>query len=161
LLLLLPEVFDPVLPVEALPEVLPEASPLVEPLVLGEAEEPEASPLVLPLVLGEAEEPEVSPLVLVLLLEPMLPVELPDVPLCEPMLPVELPEALPLGVWLVEPDTPPVVELLPEVLGVWAGFEVSVLEVEEPEVDGVCDVLVPLVLGELMLPVELPEVEEF
>ena len=75
--------------VEALPEVLPEASPLVEPLVLGEAEEPEVSPLVLVLPLGWL------------------------------MLPLLLPEAEPLGVWLVDPIVPPVVELgEDEVLGV-------------------------------------------
>ena len=126
--MLVPDVLLLVDEVELLLEVLPaaEASPLVEPLVLGEAEEPDVSPLVLALPLGVL----------------MLPLELP----------VEE-----LGVWLVEPAAPPVVELEPEleVLGVCAGFEVSVLEgvdvlgdcvVDELELDGVCVVSV-LLLG--------------
>jgi hypothetical protein len=119
--------------VELLLEVLPaaEVSPLVEPL---------AEPL------GEADEPEVSPLVLVL-------------PLGALMLPLALPVEEPLGVWLVEPVAPPVVELDPEleVLGVCAGFEVSVLEgdcvlegvcVVELELDGDC--IVSVLLGEVV-----------
>jgi hypothetical protein len=65
-------------------------------LVLGEAD---------PLVLGEAVEFEVSPLELVL-------------PLGWLMLPEFSGVVVLLGVWLVEPVVPPVVELVPEVLGV-------------------------------------------
>ena len=60
--------------------------------------------LVVPLVLGEAVEFDVSPLLLVL-------------PLGWLMLP-ELSGLVLLGVWLVDPVVPPVVELVPEVLGV-------------------------------------------
>ena len=60
--------------------------------------------LVVPLVLGEAVEFEVSPLVLVL-------------PLGWLMLP-ELSGEVVLGVWLVEPVAPTVVEPVPDVLGV-------------------------------------------
>jgi hypothetical protein len=69
---------------------------LVEPLVLGEAD---------PLVLGEAVEFEVSPLELVLPLGWLMLPELSGVELL-------------LGVWLVDPVVPPVVELGLEVLGV-------------------------------------------
>jgi hypothetical protein len=89
LLLLLPEVL------ELVEDVEPEA--LVLPL-------PDASPLVDPLVLGEA---EVSPLVLVL---PLGALMLPEFELSAGV--------LLLGVWLVDPVAPPVVELEPEVLGV-------------------------------------------
>ena len=113
-------------------DVLPEAEVLfdeVEP-----AADPEASLEVEPLVLGEAED--VSPL--------MLPLAL---PLGELMLPVDpLPDVLPvLGVALLEPAAPPVVELEePEVLGVCAGLEVSVLGVE---LEGVCEADPVLLLG--------------
>ena len=114
-------------------DVLPEAEVLFDE-VEPEAD-PEASPLpeVEPLALGEA---EVSPLVLPLAL-----------PLGELMLPVDpVPDVLPAsGVELVEPAAPPVVEVEePEVLGVCAGLEVSVLGVE---LDGVCEADPMLLLG--------------
>ena len=126
MLLLEPE---DVLPVEEVlfdevePAADPEASllafPEVDPLVLGEAED--VSPLMLPLALP--------------LGELMLPVE----PLPEVLLPV-------LGLELVDPAAPPVVELEPEleVLGVCAGLVVSVLE---GELDGVCEADPVLLLG--------------
>jgi hypothetical protein len=78
------------------PDVAPVVSPLVEVLV---------DPLVPvdPLVLGEAVV-DVSPLLLVL-------------PLGWLMLP-ELSGLVLLGVWVVDPVAPPVVELEPELLGV-------------------------------------------
>jgi hypothetical protein len=97
LLLLLPEVLELVEDVEpeALVLPLPDASPLVDPLVLGEAE---VSPLVLVLPLGA------------LLVLPLGALMLPEFELSAGV--------LLLGVWLVDPVAPPVVELEPEVLGV-------------------------------------------
>jgi hypothetical protein len=94
--LLLPPLVLFVLVEDGEPDVAPVVSPLVEVLV---------DPLVPvdPLVLGEAVV-DVSPLLLVL-------------PLGWLMLP-ELSGLVLLGVWVVDPVAPPVVELEPELLGV-------------------------------------------
>lgn len=94
--MLLPPLVLFVLVEDGEPDVAPVVSPLVEVLV---------DPLVPvdPLVLGEAVV-DVSPLLLVL-------------PLGWLMLP-ELSGLVLLGVWVVDPVAPPVVELEPELLGV-------------------------------------------
>jgi hypothetical protein len=115
-------------------EVLPEAEVLFEEFDEFDDVSLLVVPLLLPLALGEA---EASPLALPLAL-PLGWLMLPLGWLAEPL--------LELGVELVEPAAPPVVELEPELLGVCAGFVVSVLDGED---DGDCEdgVCVVSVLG--------------